>query len=56
MKNRLTTQTQNTHQVTVSPPHLSEAKPPAARIRPEGSVKIMVIRAADLRLSPYSAM
>ena len=40
-------QTQNTHQVVVLPPNLSEIHPPSARIRPDGRVKNMVMKAAD---------
>jgi hypothetical protein len=36
----------STHQVTVLPPHLSEAQPPRARIAPDGRSKKMVRNAA----------
>ena len=42
-----------THQVTVLPPHLSEAQPPSARIAPEGRSNRMVRNAAVASGSPY---
>ena len=46
--------THSTHQVTVFPPHLSDAHPPSARIAPEGRSKRMVRNAAVASGSPYS--
>ena len=42
-----------THQVTVLPPHLSDAQPPSARIAPEGRSNRMVRNAAVASGSPY---
>ena len=47
--------TQNTHQVVVLPPNLSEIQPPSARMTPEGSVNSMVMKAAERSERPYSA-
>ena len=48
-------QTQNTHQVVALPPNLSEIHPPSARMTPDGNVKNMVMKAAELSERPYSA-